>query len=329
MGYKAFLIGVNTHGLQYSESDTELMSVCLAQHGYEVIKPYKKERRSILEQFEEMLDKCDKTDTVIFYFSGHALLSKGKLRLVLDDSNNPIRISEITEPLEECRATNKLIILDCCNSGAASANLKLHLTNTMILTACTRLEKSQEIDDFKAGFFTYQIHQALTDKSTEICVDQKIQISQLDKWLKNAAEQHNVKHSVNVPIPNLYGYNAKNNFAVATCESATVSKNKQWILTEPQKEQLVDSLLACKSIKKHDIRDTVFQKLPEHIYNAIEVHRDSRVHVSKAVDTCLDYPGGIEALIQAVRRFEKGTWQEQELLSILEDIKRSQIKPNI
>jgi hypothetical protein len=37
----------------------------------------------------------------------------------------------------------------------------------------------------------------------------------------------------------------------------------------------------------------------------------------------LDRPGGLEALIDAVRRFEKGTWQEQELLKTLEEIKKA------
>jgi hypothetical protein len=219
MGYKAFLLGVNTHGLKYSESDAQLMDLCLAQHGYKIIKPYKKEKRSILEQFEDMLDKCDKTDTVIFYFSGHASLAKGKLRLVLDDANNLIRISEITETLQESRATNKLIILDCCHAGAATTDLQLDLSDAYsILTASTRLEKGKEIDDFKAGFLTYQIHQALINNKTKICVENNIKIYALYEWLKNAAEQHNVKHSVKVPIPNLFG-NAKNDFQVVPCDS--------------------------------------------------------------------------------------------------------------
>lgn len=224
MAYKAFLLGVNTHDLKYSESDSELMSVCLTQHGYEIIKPEKIEKFSILNKFEDMVNKCHKTDTVIFYFSGHGSVSKGKLRLVLDDANNFIRIDEIIAPLEDCSASNKLIILDCCNAGAFNVN---DLKNSLILTACARSEKSQEINDLKSGFFTYQIHQALTDKSTEIFVDQKIKIYQLYEWLKNAAKQHNVKHSVTVPIPNLYA-NAKNYFQVAACESKepTTDNNK-------------------------------------------------------------------------------------------------------
>jgi hypothetical protein len=234
MGYKAFLLGVNTHGLQYSESDTELMSVCLAQHGYEIIKPYKKERHSILEQFEDMLDNCDKTDTVIFYFSGFALLSRAKLRLVLDNNpskiSNTIRISQITGPLEECRATNKLIILDCCHAGAATADLQLDLSDAYsILTASSRLEKSKEIDDFKAGFLTYTINQAVIHNIAEICVDQKITIYTLYDYLVKAAKEHNVKHDVQVPIPNLLG-NAKNNFEVAGCESGIEPSNYESIL---------------------------------------------------------------------------------------------------
>jgi hypothetical protein len=230
MGYKAFLVGVNTYGLQYSESDAELMDVCLTKHGYEIIKPYRKEKRSILEQFDHMIDKCDKTDTVIFYFSGHASLLKGKLRLVLDEANNYIRISEITEPLEDCRATNKLIILDCCHAGAATADLQFDLSDAYsILTASSRLEAGKEIDDFKAGFLTYQINQAFTDNIAEICVDKKITINRFYEWLNTAAKQHNVKHSVQVPIPNLLG-NAKNNFEIAACDNSIEPSNDESIL---------------------------------------------------------------------------------------------------
>jgi hypothetical protein len=257
MGHKAFLVGVNTLGLQYSENDTELVSACLAKHDYEIIKPYKKERRSILEQFEDMLDKCDKTDTVICYFSGHGLLSKGKLRLVVDDASSqvskPIRFTEITEPFEECRATNKLVILDCCHAGAASADLQLDLSDAYrILTASTRLEKSKEIDEFKAGFLTYQIHQALMQHLAKICVD--VTINALYEWLVTAAKQHNVKHSVQVPIPNLLG-NAKANFEIATCDSTTANDEST------QEEQVIELLerLSVTQFKKV----LLFYKVPK------------------------------------------------------------------
>lgn len=100
----------------------------------------------------------------------------------------------------------------------------------------------------------------------------------------------------------------------------TNSLYRQWQLTEAETDKLIEHMLACKSIKKHDIRDTVFQKLPELIYNAIEVHSDSRVHVSNAVKTCLDYRGGMEALIETMCYFENNTWNEQNLLKLLQNI---------
>jgi hypothetical protein len=49
--------------------------------------------------------------------------------------------------------------------------------------------------------------------------------------------------------------------------------HKQWQLTEAQKDQLIDCLLACNSLKKHDTRETIFQILP--YYDAIEAHNNS------------------------------------------------------
>jgi hypothetical protein len=99
----------------------------------------------------------------------------------------------------------------------------------------------------------------------------------------------------------------------------------QWKFTYAQKDELIAYLLKCESIKKHHIRDTVFQKLPNTIYEAINVNSDCRVHVSNAVETCLAYPGGLEALIKAVCDFERGKWQEQDLLECLEGMAKSPI----
>ncbi|OQW93080.1 MAG: hypothetical protein BWK79_13060 [Beggiatoa sp. IS2] len=87
MAYKAFLVGVNTQGLQYAETDTHLMQEVLQSYSYEVVlSPTTKS--DLLTQLEKMLDSCQKTDTVLFYFSGHGLLDKGKLNLVLGDDTS-------------------------------------------------------------------------------------------------------------------------------------------------------------------------------------------------------------------------------------------------
>jgi hypothetical protein len=100
----------------------------------------------------------------------------------------------------------------------------------------------------------------------------------------------------------------------------------KWKFTDTQKEKLINNLLKCESIKKHTIRDAVFQKLPDVIYEAIEVNSNCSVHVFNTVKTCLDYPRGLEILIKTVCDFERGTWQEQELLKYLQDITSSPIE---
>ena len=41
MSKKAFILGVNTFRLKYSENDACLISKCLEAHGYEIWKPTK------------------------------------------------------------------------------------------------------------------------------------------------------------------------------------------------------------------------------------------------------------------------------------------------
>jgi uncharacterized circularly permuted ATP-grasp superfamily protein len=272
MGYKAFLVGVNTHDLQYAESDAELMSVCLTQHGYEIIKPYKKERRSIFEAFEHMLDQCNENDTVIFYYSGHASSLSTKLEFVLDEAppkiNNRIEFTEITKDLKKCKASNKLIILDCCYAGSAYENLEQNVSDRYkILTASTPSKKTKEITELKAGFLTYYINQGLTSNIADIYVDQKITINTFYEYLQKAAEQYNVLNSEELApslygdvgdnfelvqsfIPNLYDH-AKNNFEVATSESGI----------EPTSNEDIIELLESLSIAQFQ-KLLLFYKVP-------------------------------------------------------------------
>ena len=231
MSKKAFVIGMNTLGLKYCVNDAMLISNGLKHHGYDVITvKLSDEKTRILKRFEELIENCAKTDTLIFYFSGHGLLRKGKLDLVLADDtstrSNKLPISAITDAFEECVALHKMIILDCCHSGASHADWSPGSSDIYrILTASERLEKTKELDNLEASFLTYRIHQALTTPPVELLDDDhKIRINSLHQWLVTEAESHNGPgNSIKVPIPNLLD-NAKANIEIATVTEEHKSK---------------------------------------------------------------------------------------------------------
>jgi len=76
---------------------------------------------------------------------------------------------------------------------------------------------------------------------------------------------------------------------------------------------LVDLLLACPSMADGSARDTVVQQLPPAIINSISRAPHSKVDVWNIVNTCRNYNGGIDALVEAVRFFDGGTTQMQAL----------------
>jgi hypothetical protein len=105
--------------------------------------------------------------------------------------------------------------------------------------------------------------------------------------------------------------NALNNPAPPSQPSAAASST--WAPSVGQKRELVQSLLRCPSIGDQSSRDAVVRELPPNISSRI--HRDSRsnVDVLNIVNACLDYSGGLEALIDVVRFFDGGSRSMQEL----------------
>lgn len=219
MSRKAFIIGANTLGLKHAESDADLMRECLGKYEYSIISPPKK-KNDIMPKFDDFIDETTKLDLIVFYFSGHGHIIKGKLFLVIDDSlksKNLISITSIIELIEQSRAKDKLIILDCCNSGTSAVDWDLEQPDRYrILTSSERLEKSKELDAYKAGFLTYYFHKAIMSCASKVAGREgKIRINELHNWLEIQAREHNSKpNALTVPIPNLFGNN-KANFEIA------------------------------------------------------------------------------------------------------------------
>lgn len=228
MTKKAFLVGANTLGLKYADKDLALMKLALEKHGYTIVSP-PPTKSAIVNQFDNFIDNTAKTDTVIFYFSGHGYTPRGELQLVLEEelqnARSSININNFTDALESCRAENKLIILDCCKAGAVGREWNPEQSERYrILTASERLEEGKELDQFQASFLTYYIHDALVSKCNKVADnDGVIRINKLYDWLYSQAQEHNAKKNARqVPLPNLLG-NQKANFEIGVVEQTQMS----------------------------------------------------------------------------------------------------------
>lgn len=230
MAHKAFVVGANTLGLKYCVDDAERLQASLTRLGYDTVLP-QGNKSSVQAAFESMVDDAAQTDTLLLYFSGHGLLERGKLWFLLaNDATrlaNKININECLEAFSNCRASNKLVILDCCHATQGTEDLQIDLSEQyLVLAASARLEKSQEIEALGAGFFTYSLCQTLGGPSEDTTNSERgISVQQLYKWMVDKAKKHNGANEGQVPIPKLLGTHV--DFVISTQKSVEAPSTQE------------------------------------------------------------------------------------------------------
>ena len=233
---RAFIMGSNgpekfgtLSKLNYAIDDVNKITKCLKSQrcGFQVdISQYEIDTFAVLRQLTEVAATCQSGDTFICYFSGHGYLHKGKLYLLWNhsDRNNilgtTLPITRVMEVLNDCDASDKLLILDCCHAGAAvglksAGGIRISdiseikkPTSYQMLLASERIDAARELHELGGGFLTSHICSALDDKFYEADKDRdgQLTVQELQDWLKEKAEAYNQKHSEdNVPLPFLFG----------------------------------------------------------------------------------------------------------------------------
>ncbi|MGC1015750.1 caspase family protein [Pantoea agglomerans] len=181
---KALFVGINEYeviqDLKGCESDAMSMSEVLSRHadgrpnfGTKKLlnSPTKPITREVLEKEIEMLFSGD-ADIALLFFAGHGYFDQNIDEGVvlpfdyIQSKNNGVRISDILNWANKAdKIRNKIIILDCCQSGVAGQirNLRggesLISDGSTILTACQRDEFAMEENGH--GVFTTLMLEAL------------------------------------------------------------------------------------------------------------------------------------------------------------------------
>ena len=113
----------------------------------------------LMKQLERLFSR--EVDTALFYFSGHGAIDIVGGYLVTSDYQNHnlgLSMNEILSLATKSTIRDKIIILDCCYSGAfgnpdITGNVTTHITRGTTIMAATR-EKEQAVEKGGHGVFT-------------------------------------------------------------------------------------------------------------------------------------------------------------------------------
>ena len=85
------------------------------------------------------------------------------------------------------------------------------------------------------------------------------------------------------------------------------------------KQRLVEALLNCECLKTPQSRDQVITALPGAIGSRINRHPSSKQDVLSMVNTCLQFPAGLENLLEIVESFEGDSLPWRKVQTVLRE----------
>lgn len=158
-------------------------------------------------------------DTALFYFAGHGILTSVGGYIVTSDGrkyDEGISMNEILQYANKSKARNKIIILDCCHSGAMGKLPDIEEDRSLlghglvVLTACRDVETSAEKNGY--GVFTSLVVDALQGGAADLrgCVTPGSIYSYVDQalgpWDQRPVFKSNISaftslRKINPPIP--------------------------------------------------------------------------------------------------------------------------------
>jgi len=169
--------------LKFTQNDVNELAAVLEQPeicGFAVKKFINETSTTILAGLERLSGELDVEDTLLLYYAGHGVIRKnGKLYLAANNTeqstlgSSAISAEQALEYMRESRAQKRVLILDCCHSGAIGSNFRggdvdgslnglADSFGSYILTASTAIQLAEEREKDGHGVFTAAILEGLT-----------------------------------------------------------------------------------------------------------------------------------------------------------------------
>ena len=187
--------------LRFAHDDASALADVLSDKescGFDTTVYHNCASHTILNNVEKAAGELGAEDTLLFYYAGHGKLRRnGKLFLATDDtsaetlSTTAIGAEQILDLMRESRAQRRVLILDCCHSGAIGGAYRSgDLSDTLgglaqsfgsyILTASTAIQLAEERETEGHGVFTHALIEGL--RTGEAAKQNKITISDLHEY---------------------------------------------------------------------------------------------------------------------------------------------------
>ena len=195
----AVVVGVDSYTdthldcLDHCSADANLIADCLRDNcGFDEARILRMTSKSIAAAQRPTRDNFNGTvhdwlrlpedgDMIVFFFAGHGLLDNDQSHvLATEDCRKDsvgatgYRTEHLKNDLRDCKATRKLLILDCCHSGAARegnptsepsseeiAETFKSAVGLLTLASCMKDEKSHPWPEKEHGLFSYYLAEGL------------------------------------------------------------------------------------------------------------------------------------------------------------------------
>ncbi len=209
----ALLIACNKFGEEFSPlqapvREAEELSAVLQDEsigGFDVKLMCNQTSSEILEAIHAFFDNSTVDDTLLLYLAGHGTLdSRSKFHFVATNTKkrtltlNGVRGDFIHEQLQECRSNQKILVVDCCFSGAVATGYfprgeeavdmrRMATKGTVVLAASDRFEHAFERatsgDEPPRSVFSSRLIEGLQSGDADLDLDGRISTDELYDYL--------------------------------------------------------------------------------------------------------------------------------------------------
>ncbi len=227
--------------LRCPENDVDAMDAVLRSpdfgHFTETFVCKNKSSYEVLEKIETVLADAGRDDLVLIYFSGHGKLNPAG-RLCLATVNTKIKtlrstsilVREIKSYFDHSRCKKKILLLDCCYSGAAGKDFirggvddQLQLISqgqgTFIMTASTGIHVAFEKEGDEFGLFTKHLVQGIRSGEADKDEDGFVDMEELYEYVHEKVREEGAQE------PMKWGLEEKGRIVIA--RSGKVAKEKR------------------------------------------------------------------------------------------------------